>query len=52
MSFCEDEDHDAVILHTIPICVWFELATIDDYRRVLDAHPDVKAAVMRGRTMS
>lgn len=52
ISYCEDEDDSAVILHTTPFCAWFELATIEDYRDALDAHPDVKDAVMRGRTVS
>lgn len=49
VSFCEDEDGDAVILHTMPLCAWFETGTIDDYRAALDAHPDIKRAVMAGR---
>jgi len=52
ISFCEDEDGGAVVIHTMPFCEWFEKATIDDYRGLLEAHPDARRAVMNRRDKS
>lgn len=49
ISFCENEDGDAVVIHTMPFCEWFEKAEIEDYRNLLDAHPVAKRAVMNHR---
>lgn len=49
IGFCTDEDGDAVVIHTMPFCEWFEKAEIEDYRNLLDAHPVAKRAVMNHR---
>jgi hypothetical protein len=50
LTFCEDEDADAVIIHTLPFCAWFEEATIDDLHDALDSNAAAKYAVETYRT--
>jgi hypothetical protein len=47
INISEDSEGDAIFIHTLPFCDWFDLATPSDLQEAIDSNMAVKSVINR-----